>query len=541
MMNRRTLLKGGLAASGMWMPWGRRLTSSGFAAPLMDDDCGVASGDPRPNGVILWTRIPAAARQGLSEAEALPVRYEMATEPQFAAKSIVLSGETTTSDQRDYTVRVQVEGLEAFTTYYYRFLVGSDYVSVTGRTKTAPAPGSQPPMIKFAFVSCQKFTDGYYSAYAHLAREDIDFCLHLGDHIYEQEKGRHGQGDPLDGHVAQTLADYRAKWRHYLSDPHYREVRRQFAWIDLWDDHEVFNDYVGSRDRRQDAPRIAAAYQAFDEYIPHAGSLILSPDGIPSLQMYRSFVFGDLIELFVTDQRQYRTEVPCQGPYAAHQCPQAWSPEHTMLGAAQKAWFKESLGASRARWKIHASEVMVSPLRILSYVKGVAEKTAQTVAQTLLGSNLAQDRGLYLTLDQWDGYPGERDELFHFLHEARIDNYVVVTGDIHSAFHSELQLDTMNNRGPVVGVELVTTAVSSETNGRMLGALAPAADWLIRHSNPNLQWTDITQNGYAVLEVSPAGLQVRHMAVRTVWNPGSPAFVAKEATLIAGRPGFAPV
>ena len=538
MLSRRTLLKGGIALPVSWLSSGRLNLARASDSVLIEDDCGVASGDPRPDSVVLWTYVPREARSGLSEGSFLPVRYQVATDPSFSSAAIIRSGEVETSSHRDYTVKVRVQGLESYTTYYYRFLVGSDWVSDTGRTKTAPAPGSTPQNIKFAFVSCQKFTDGYYSAYGQLASEDVDFCIHLGDHIYEQEAGRHGQGDPLGGALASTIDDYRAKWRHYLSDRSWREVRRRFAWIHLWDDHEIFNDYAGTRDRYQDTKRVAAAYQAYDEYIPHGGEFTLSPEGIPSMQIYRSFVFGDLIELFVTDQRQYRTPMPCYGQYAAHQCPESWNPEHTMLGAEQKAWFKESLASSRAIWKIHASEVMVSPMRLFNHVKGVAEQKTKTIINTFLGGKVTEDRGIYLTLDQWDGYPGERQELLQFLHAAKVENYVVITGDIHSAFHSELQIDPVRNQGPVVGVEIVTTSVSSETNGRALGPLAPLGEWLVRRSNPNLHWADITNNGYTVVNVSRDGIRARHMAVKTVWNPDAPAFVAKEARLAAGRPGF---
>jgi alkaline phosphatase D len=539
MLNRRALLRGGIAIPAAMVSWGRSLTAKSLLPGAIDDDCGVASGDPQSDSIVLWTRIPNAARQGLGHSATLSVRYQVAKDPGFASNSVVLTGEVPTGAYRDYTVKVRAEGLEPYTTYYYRFLVGSDYVSVIGRTKTAPAPGDRTKNIKFAYVSCQKFTDGYYPAYAHLAQEDVDFCVHLGDHIYEQEVGRHGQGDPLDGRVMETLDDFRAKWRYYLSDPHWREVRRLFPWIDLWDDHEIFNDYAGSRDRYHKAARVAAGYQAFEEYIPTISNLILSPDGIPSMKVYRTYRFGDLIELFVTDQRQYRTPIPCNGKYAAHQCPEARSPAHTMLGREQKAWFKDVLGASRATWKIHASQVMLSPMRLISYVKGVAEQTSQRVAQAFMGGKMVEDRGVYLTLDQWDGYPAEREELFSFLHQSHIDNYTVITGDIHSAFQSELRLDPVRNAGPVVGCELVTTSISSETNGRSLGPLAGFATWLVRRSNPDLKWSDLVNNGYAVLDVSQDGIGIRHMAVNSVWNPKSQAFIAREAKIAASRPGFA--
>jgi alkaline phosphatase D len=540
MLSRRNLLKGGMGLPVSWFSFGRSTLAQVSDSVMGNDDCGVASGDPRPDSVIIWTRIPRAARLGLGEGAFLPVRYQVATDPSFANSSVIRSGEVETSSHRDYTVKVCVRDLDAYTTYYYRFLVGSDWVSEIGRTKTAPAPGSKPENIRFAFVSCQKFTDGYYSAYRHLASEDVDFCIHLGDHIYEQERGRHGQGDPLGGALATTLDDYRAKWRHYLSDPSWREVRRLYPWIHLWDDHEIYNDYAGTRDRYQDAVRVAGAYQAFDEYIPHRGELTLSPEGVPSMQIYRSFIFGDLIELFVTDQRQYRTPQPCNGQYAAHQCPASWNPDHTMLGPVQKAWFKESLTSSRAIWKFHASAVMVSPMRLFSYVKGLAEQKTKTIVSTFLGGQVVEDRGIYLTLDQWDGYPGERQELLQFLHSAKVENYVVITGDIHSAFHSELQVDPVRNQGPVVGVEIVTTSVSSESNGRALGPLAPLGQWLVRRSNPNLRWADISNNGYTVMDVSREGVKARHMAVKTVWSPDSPAVIAKEARLSSGRAGFIP-
>jgi phosphodiesterase/alkaline phosphatase D-like protein len=243
MLNRRCLLKGVLATPAVIL--GGRLASCWAQTPL-SADYGVASGDPRPDQVVLWTRVPEAAQA--SAGEAIAVQYQVATSSSFAPGTIAVQGEVATDSSADYTVKVTAGGLTPATSYYYRFWTATGYQGIVGRSKTAPATEAHPDLISFAFVSCQAFTDGFYTVFARLAQEDVDFCVHLGDTIHEQGssvvEAHSVREDPIE--EATSLAAYRQKYQLYLSGPNLREVRRRFPWVVLGDDHELFDDYAGT-------------------------------------------------------------------------------------------------------------------------------------------------------------------------------------------------------------------------------------------------------------------------------------------------------
>lgn len=507
MISRRDVAKSAFALPLLHVyagsPWARGL----FA----DDDLGVASGSPTPDGFVIWTRVPNAVLDATS-ATVATVRYEVGSSPEFQEAEILRSGEVETGAARDFTVKVRLEGLAPFTTYYYRFSVAGEWTSVVGRTKTAPALGSSPAGVKIAAVTCQRFSGGYYTAYAHLAQEPVDYVVHLGDHIYEHEAGRGGQGDPLGDRPALSLADYRAKYRYYLSDPNYREVRRLFPFVDLWDDHEVVNDHAGARDVPKAPDRFAAGYQAFLEYMPVELDLVYDRGReLPHVEAYRSYRFGDLLELVVLDQRQYRMPNPCWTQKFSPGCAAMHDANLSMLGQAQKAWLKDTLGSSRAKWKLLANEVMLSPVRF--------------------GNR-------YMNLDQWDGYPAEKEDVLAFLDKEQIPNVVAITGDIHAAINGYIYRDGQaSGRAPVL--EIVTASISTTTLGEILGkAIGPLAHRLMHSTNRHLAWSDIMHHGYTVLEISPEAMDVRHVAVDTIAEPTSGASVARRFKIMDGRPEF---
>jgi alkaline phosphatase D len=519
MLNRRFLLKGALATPAVIL--GGRLASSWAQSPLRAD-YGVASGDPRPDRVVLWTRAPETAQPPAGEA--IGVQYQVATSPSFAPDTIAVQGEVATEGSADFTVKVMAEGLTPATRYYYRFWTATGYQSVVGRTKTAPAPEAHPDLVSFAFVSCQAFTDGFYTVFARLAQEDVDFCVHLGDTMYEggssTVEAHSVREDPIG--EATSLATYRQKYQLYLCDPHLREVRRRFPWVVLWDDHELLNNYAGTVIAEQDLQRQRDAYTAFLEYTPVQPIEPLSPRGVPNIRLYRQFSFGDLLDIFALDERQYRDGVVCERDLLTTACPELEDPARTMLGEAQKSWLESALLASQARWKCLLNEVMMMRLALAN----LDPRGAAGLPPMLLHVPALTDESLYIDLDAWDGYPAERAELLQFLADQQVRNVVVCTGDIHHSFAGVLRPNFTDPTSPVVAVEIVGSSVSSMNVTDMLGRdPTPLARQLIPRVNPHVEYLDLKYHVYTKVVVTPEQMDVSYIAAKTVARQASDAFL----------------
>jgi alkaline phosphatase D len=527
MISRRDLSKG-LAFASLALPYRRAFAQRRDAA--LADDCGVTSGSPRVDGFHLWTRVPSAFQP--SGGGDLDVGYEVATSPDFERSAIVARGTETTSAARDFTVRPRVDGLRSNSFYYYRFTTSTGYASETGRARTAPS-GAEASSLLLATVSCQAFSVGTYAAYLGLVRESVDFVVHLGDHIYEKDAGRPGLPDPLGGRAATSLDDYRAKYRQYLGDPAYRAARRQFTWIDIWDDHEVFNDYttvdVGAGPRRA-----SAAYQAFAEYMPIPSELgVDAASGRPTVQMYRNWALGDLVDVVALDERQFRGAKACSQDFLTRPCAANAGADRTMLGAAQKAWLKDTLGASRSAWRFVLSEVMLS-----SFKAPATARRNDELGRELFGDHARQVGDVILNLDAWDGFPAERQELLDFLATERIDNVAVLTGDIHSAYDSVVTRDLAN--GAPVAVEIVGAAISSwPLDGSLRRHFGERTEAAVRGANPQFKWFDLASNGYTLVRVTREALDVSHVGVTTITDAQSPVRVVRHARVPAGTPTFA--
>ena len=488
----------------------------------MSADYGVASGDPRPDQVVLWTRVPEAAQPPAGHA--IEVQYQVATSPSFAPGTIAVQGEVTTESSADYTVKVTAEGLTPATRYYYRFWTATGYQSMVGRTKTAPAQEAHPDLVSFAFVSCQAFTDAFYTVFARLAEEDVDFYVHLGDTIYERGspavEAHAVREDPIG--EATSLATYCQKYQLYLSDPNFREVRRRFPWVVLWDDHELFDNYAGTVVSEQDPQRQRDAYTAFLEYMPVQPIEPLSPSGVPSVRLYRQFSFGDLLDIFALDERQYRDGAVCARNFLSTACPELDDPARTMLGEAQKSWLKSALLASKARWKCLLNEVTMMRLALANLdPRGVAG-----LPPMLLHVPALTDESLYINLDAWDGYPAERAELLQFLTDQQVRNVVVCTGDFHHNLAGVLRPDFTDPASPVVAVEVVGGSVSSVNVTDALGRdLTPLARQLIPRVNPHIEYLDLKYHVYTKVVVTPEQMNVSYIAANTVSQPSSDAFL----------------
>jgi alkaline phosphatase D len=515
----------------------------------------VASGDPRQHGIVLWTRVDPAAVVNPQT----PVAYQIATSNTFSASSLVLEGLATVSAAKDYTVKLPLENtaLQPFRTYYYRFIYNQT-ASRTGRFKTLPTEQAYVSRLRFAFVSCQDYANGYYTALQYLAQENLDFIVHLGDYIYETASTgpvRSIPALPSGAATAQTIDDYRHIWRVYRSDLNLQAVHENFACISIWDDHEFANDswreFHPDDNITPDTPRPdqrQAANQAWSEY--NLADVPFNPALPPteSIKAYRSFRFGRLMELVVTDERLYRDGPPCGfntvgQRYATVRCAEAESPTRTMLGQTQRDWFINKMTTSTATWKFWANEVMLMQFRILNSIFSLTEEQkAKLPKQTQKKIEEVQQNDffvdLYLNLDQWDGYPAERAAIFNALRQANVKNLVAITGDIHSFLAGYLKTDFDSNESPL-GIELVVGSVTSSNFGELIGGVlgggqVPSApippevvsgivdllvSGLILLTNPHMQFFNSSTHGYAVLEVTPFGTTSTFKVVSTVQSP----------------------
>jgi alkaline phosphatase D len=432
----------------------------------------VASGDPLPDAVILWTRITRTVL------EPIVVTWEVADEPAFA--QLVASGTQETSGERDYTVKVDVPGLRPAHTYYYRFRAGTE-ISPVGRTRTAPQGPT--PRARFGVTSCSSYAQGQFHAYQALAgRLDLDAIIHLGDYIYESGPGQFGTDRVHEpAHECLTLADYRTRHAQYKRDPHLQAVHKQHPFIPVWDDHESADNSwkTGALNHQPEtegdwATRKAAAQRAYVEWMPIR-------DQQDRTRIWRKLGWGDLADLIMLDTRLWgRT----QSDSALVGVPPPDDPTRTILGDDQAAWLEEQLETSTARWKLIGQQVMVA--------------------------NLILSPGTLINLDQWQGYPASRHRFLDFLRTMMVGNVVVLTGDIHSSFANELVVDPLDpamydpaSGKEAVAVEFVTPGITSPG---LPASLLPTVE-MARPFNPHVRWLDLVRQGYLVLDVTPERVQ----------------------------------
>ncbi|MFI5913197.1 alkaline phosphatase D family protein [Dactylosporangium sp. NPDC051541] len=441
---------------------------------------GVASGDPLPDGVILWTRLLRADRPD----RPVEVEWQVALDDRF--RKVVRSGKVGARPELAYSVHVDARGLQPAREYFYRFrALGA--ISPTGRTKTAPAPWQDNGRLRFAIVNCQDFQNGYWPAYAGVTAEDLDVVLHLGDYIYEYDPSSRfadrNHTTPVTPGLDQlvTLADYRARHAQYKSDPVLQMAHAAFPWIVTWDDHETENNYASLVDEVDDtgakhqspadfARQRAAAYQAYYEHMPIRANL---KPGSADLRIFRRFDFGRLARVNVLDTRQYRTDQPggFPGDFGLAQAGTA-NVTGTLTGEDQERWLADGLNHSPARWNVIAQQVMMSRIKFPNPTGGVPPIIAN--------------------LDQWDGYAPQRARLLQHLVDAKVRNPVILAGDIHSTWMSELRVDFDRPEQAPVAVEFTATSISSDfpiAFDAPLKALNPTL-------NPHVRYFDGSRRGY---------------------------------------------
>jgi alkaline phosphatase D len=521
-LSRRRLIGGAVAGFGaLAAPGVMRIAAAQGWHSGNPFSLGVASGAPRPDGFVLWTRLapePLSSNPetpgGMSGAD-LTLRYEIATDPGMS--KIVRHGSAPAEQAFAYSVHLDVAGLQAGRPYWYRFLSG-DAVSPVGRAITLPAPGSSVGKMRFGYVSCSNYEHGYFSAYRHLTEENPEFVLFLGDYIYETiEENRPIVRRHSDGVEASTLPTYRNRYAQYRLDPDLQGLHAQVPAIVTWDDHEVQNDYADQWSEFFDDPaqfliRRAAAYQAFYEHMP-VRPILSRPNG-PLMRVYDRFTFGDLVEIPIIDGRQYRSREACYAPPnkgGGHfetnaSCPERLEAGRTMMGFAQEAWLYAGLAQSKARWNLIAQDVLMAQLR------------------------QKHDGIDAFSTDDWDGYPANRQRLLAHIHDRKVANPVVVSGDIHSFFANDLKLDFDDPSSPIVAAEFVGTSISS---------YGPPYDRIMRAlpDNPHVHFFDSRRRGYVLIDLTPAQMQVSMRAVSDAHDPKATIATFKAFAVEDGRPG----
>ncbi|MCT2585506.1 alkaline phosphatase D family protein [Actinophytocola gossypii] len=498
-------------AGALAIPLTTASTASAWNNPRFPDDpftLGVASGDPTPDGVVLWTRLapdPLAAdgRGGMPD-RTVPVLWQVAEDPRF--QRVVRSGLAWASPELGHSVHAEVSWLRPGRDYWYRFRTGHE-VSETGHTRTAPAHGANPSSVDFGFVSCQNYADGYYTAFRHLAEEDLDLVVHLGDYIYEGG----GQGSIGRGHLPEaevfSLADYRIRYGQYKSDPDLRAAHAAAPWVVVLDDHEVDNNWADELDGHDNdvLARRAAAFRAYYEHMPLRRAAM--PRG-PDMRLYRRLGYGRLARFNVVDTRQHRDNQAC-GDGNVSGCAERWDPDRTMLGAEQERWLLDGLGRSTATWNVLANQIFV-----------------------MQGDSAAGPEQAF-GMDTWDGYAAARQRLFDGIRSRDVDNFVVITGDAHRSVAADLKADFDDPDSATVGAEFLGTSVSSGGNGQDQDDWGRT--WLAE--NPHMKFHN-SQRGYARCHLTDTHWRTDYRVVPYVDRPGAPVGTRATVHLEAGNPGI---
>jgi alkaline phosphatase D len=467
---------------------------------------GVASGDPTPDGFVLWTRLaPDPLNGGGMPSLPILVRWRVAADHEL--QHVVQQSIAVAWPSLAHSVHVEVGGLAPDRWYFYQFAIG-DAESPVGRTRTLPSAGTHVDRLRFGFVSCQDWQNGLYPAYRNLAQDDLDFVVHLGDYIYEYASDP-GAVRQHDGPEAQTLQGYRNRHALYKTDPHLQAAHLTCPWLVVPDDHEVENNYANdisenNDDRSWFLQRRAAAYRAYYEHMPLR--LRSFPTG-PSMSLYRGLDFGDLASFSALDTRQYRTDQPCgDGPRLP--CADEFSPAQTMTGPDQERWLLSRLNESHARWNVIAQQTMFASFDFLS------------------GPN-----AIFL-MDQWDGYWAARQRITSFLALRRPANPIVITGDIHSSWVHDVKANYLNPSSATVGVEFVGPSISSGFPSILIPIVEAALP-----ANPHTVFFDGLYHGYVRCTITPEQWLAEYRVVPTILDDRAEAFTLRSFVVQDGLPG----
>lgn len=461
---------------------------------------GVASGDPLPTGVVLWTRLAVSpladnGRGGMSSST-YSLQWQMSQDVRF--RTLSRSGTVSATAANAHSVHVEVSGLLPGRVYFYRFRLGS-YTSAVGRTRTAPSYDATGGALAMSFVSCSAYEHGWFTAYRRLAEDQPDLVLHLGDYQYEYKAkafvAPSGNVRDLRGPETVTLANYRQRYAQHRTDPDLQAAHAVAPWLVVFDDHEVDNNWAD--EIPQDAASVpgfmnrrAAAFKAYYENMPLRRASI--PSG-PDIQIYRRLQWGRLANFHMLDTRQYRDDQACDDGYK--DCPPADDPARSLTGEAQERWLADGFAGSRATWDVIGQQVFF----------GRRDSTA-TPDNTV-------------SMDAWDGYSGSRARVTAAWVNAQVRNPVVLTGDVHAHWASDVLADFTAPDSPVVGSEFVCSSVTSGGDGYD----EPTGQHPWAAYNPNLRfWTNL--RGYVNTRITPESFSADYRCVPQVSVKGAAAF-----------------
>lgn len=522
MLERRSLL---LRAA--WAALPVQLPRWAWSGPRLRHDpfgLGVASGEPQPEGVVLWTRVlpppdapPADGHNPVAWAGPITVRWEVAEDAEF--RRIAQRGTATALPELAHSVHVEVRGLAPGRWYHYRFLLG-DAVSPPARTRTAPAAHEPVQRLRLVHASCQRWEHGYYAAWRHACADQPDLVLFLGDYVYEYATPADTAGLARTHTLplARSVHDWRERYALHKGDPDLQAAHACAPWLVTWDDHEVQNDYAASTGREAPAdflPLRSAAWQAFYEHMPLRASALAAGGGFHQLQLYRRLAWGRLARLHLLDTRQWRDVQACRRPGAGAgavrpgQCPELLHEDRTLLGWEQEDWLARGLAADAldrdTRWSVIAQQTLFSPRQ---YPSGVQSS------------------------DSWDGYPAARRRLLQALQRQPPRNTVLLGGDIHQNY--VCNVPGAGARHPIVASEFCSTSISSRS-----GTTQERLDAIRRH-NPHVLLARCDERGYGLSDITPRTWTTTLRAVRDPLRADSAAYDLARFVVEDGRPGPQP-
>ena len=514
-MSRRRLLGWAGVAAGLVATSGLRSSEAdSIPPPPRRGDhlftLGVASGDPLPDGVVLWTRLAVdpTARGGGMCGESVRVDWELATDASM--RRVIRRGSAVADERGGHAVHVDVRGLDPAADYFYRFRALGD-ISPIGRTRTAPAPYARTGLLTVAVASCQNWAEGFYVAHRDLARQAPDVVLHLGDYIYETPilaagPRRHLPRPRSTTREARSLHDYRDRYALYHSDPDLQAAHQLSPFIVAFDDHEVDNNWAGpvpedGTPAAQFRLRRAAALRAWWENTPTRRSA--RPRGV-DLRAYRRFTFGDLAEFHLLDTCSHRSD-QVNGDNDTAQNVHTADPTRTMLGATQERWLLDGLASRRSRWNVIAQQI---PMADLARLDGTTRA---------------------VSMDGWSGYEPARARVLDGAHERGVRNLVSLAGDIHRTVVADLRSD-YRHQSPVLGVELAGTSITSGGNG----ANSDLDDARLKEASPHVRFGN-AQRGYLLNRIRPGHWETEIRVTDSVTDPTATLYRHSLITVPAAR------
>ncbi len=527
--SRRQFLKGLAGAGSLALFSGLSTVKTWANAKFAQNpfQLGVASGDPWPDGFVIWTRIapyPVSVDGGMPN-QAVDVQWEVATDAGF--KKIVKSGTAQAHPDLHHTVHVEVAGLAPMTRHYYRFHIAG-HESAIGTAKSAPAAEQMPEQIRMAVVGCQHYETGYYTAYDYLSKEpDLDIVFHYGDYIYEGPEGKGGGraiGDlrvslPERKHIGpeiQTLLQYRIRYAQYRTDADLQAAHAAVPFAVTFDDHEVDNNWAADIEEKGEKKAVfllrrAAAFQAWYEYMPVR--LPQKPAG-PDILAYRTLDFGQMLRMNVLDTRQYRSPILCtksqleDGFDKINYCRTENSKNEQMLGKVQEAWLAKKMQHNK-RWNVLAQQIQVMP-----WVR--YNKTGNP----------------YFGKDTWNGYPYARERLIESIKQnAPHGNTVILSGDLHQYFAANIPSDLSNYQSPSIATEFLTTSITSTGNGQ---PIRPGQEDVLK-LNPHIKFIN-DQRGYQTLDFFKDHMRTDLKVLDFVEKPGGKLSTAARFEVEYGKP-----